>query len=399
MAEELGPLAGVRVLDLSQILAGPYCTMMLGDLGADVIKVERPGSGDGTRAWGPPFVGDQAAYFLCVNRNKRSLTLDLKQPRGREIALELADRSDVLVHNFRPGVAERLGLAWPDVSARNPRLVYCALSSFGQNGPYAQRKGYDALIQGMGGLMSITGPAGGEPVKVGVAIVDVLAGLFATSGILSALVARSRTGLGQQVDVALLDSLVAALVNQAQAYLVTGQPPGRLGTAHPSIVPYQAFQASDSFFMVAVGNDLQFRALAAIIGRPELGDDPRFATNPARVTHREELCELLAAAFGERPAGEWIDAMLASGIPAGPINSLDAVFQDVQVKHREMLAQVEHPTAGTIDLVGSPLKLSRDPVAVRRRPPCLGEHCEEILREILQLDEPAIAELRGAKVL
>lgn len=379
------PLEGLKVLDLSRILAGPYCTMMLADLGADVVKVERPGTGDDTRSWGPPFAGNQSAYFLSLNRNKRSIAVDLKHPEGAALITELASSSDVLVHNFPPKVVARLGLTYEPLAAANPRLVYCTLSSFGLDGPYAHHKGYDALIQGMGGLMSITGAADGPPTKVGVAIVDVHTALFAQTGILAALLQAERTGRGQHVDVALLDSLVASLVNQAQNYLVTGVPPGRMGSAHPNIVPYQPFEAADGWFMVAVGNDGQFRSLCGLLDLPELAE--RYPTNRQRVAARELIVPRLAERLRTRLAAEWVEACLAAGVPAGPIHDLAGVFSDEHVVARGIVAEVAHPEAGSVRLVSNPLRFGGARVPIRRPPPLLGEHTDEVLRELGRSDE------------
>ncbi len=393
-----GPLDGVRVLDFSRVLAGPFCTMILGDLGADVIKVERPGRGDDTREWGPPWSGEgeaaQSAYYLCANRNKRSITLNLKAEAGRDLARRLAAQSHVVVENFVPGQMAGFGLGYDDLSALNPALVYCSITGFGQSGPYRDRPGYDYVIQAMSGLMSITGPAEGEPVKVGVAISDVIAGLFAATSILAALRHAERTGQGQHLDLALLDTQIAALVNVASNYLVSGEAPARTGNQHPNIVPYQTFRAADGEFVLAVGNDAQFARLCAILARPDLPADPRFATNPARVQHRAALVAELEAAFAARPVAAWIADFVAAGIPAGPINDIPAALADPHVQARGLLATVEDVT-----LVGSPLKLSATPPVVRRPPPRLGEHTDAVLREVLGLDEAAIAACRDAGAL
>ena len=393
------PLEGIRILDLSRILAGPWCSMLLGDLGADVIKVERPGRGDDTRAWGPPFVGPESAYYLSVNRNKRSVCLDLKEARGLEIAQGLAARSDVVLQNFAPGVVDRLGLGYEALSALNPRLVYCSLSAFGLDGPYVERKGYDALVQAMGGLMSITGEPDGPPTKVGVAVTDVLAGLYAKSGILAALWERERSGRGQHVDVALLDSLVASLVNQTQSYLVTGEAPGRLGSAHPSIVPYQPFEAADGSLLVAVGNDAQFAALCGLLGRPELATDPRFVDNAARVASREVLVGLLGEVFRTRELAHWVGACEEAGVPAGPVQDLAATFADPQLRHRGVVVEVDHPTAGRLPMVANPIRMSRSELTVDRPPPTLGQHTDEVLAEVLGLSEVELAGLRRDGVI
>lgn len=393
------PLEGIRILDLSQVLAGPYCTMFLGDLGAEVIKVERPGQGDDTRAWGPPFLAGESAYFLSVNRNKKSITINLKEPRGREIIKGLARKSDVLVHNFRPGIMERMDLDYETLKKENPGIIYCSISGFGPDGPYRERAGYDILIQGMGGIMSLTGEPEGEPMKVGVAIVDVTAGLYCLAGIMSALIYRARTGLGQKVDVALLDSMVAWLVNAGQNYLVSGQVPERWGNAHPNIVPYQAFKAKDAYFIVAIGNDAQFRKLCEIIGRPELAEDPRYITNADRVKNRAELINTLAVVFETRESEEWIEASLEAGLPCGPINTLDRVFKDPQVLHREMVVEVNHPSVGKVRLAGNPIKLSESPAMIKAHPPLLGEHTEEVLASLLGLKGEEIEGLRREGVI
>lgn len=375
------PLHGIRVLDLSRVLAGPYCTMFLGDLGADVIKVESP-DGDETRLWGPPFAGDQSAYYLCVNRNKRSIVVDFKTEEGRRILRGLAEKSDVLVENFRPGVLARFSLDFESVSALNPSLIYCSITGFGQTGPLRDKPGYDFMIQAMGGLMSVTGEPEGEPMKVGVAVADLFAGQNAVIAILAALQARTHTGQGQHLDISLFDSQVGMLANVASNYLVSGNLPKRYGNAHANIVPYQNFQASDAWFVVAVGNDRQFEKLSEVIGRKELTSDSRFGTNSNRVINREELISILKPIFLERTAGEWLSALEAAGIPCGPINSLEQVFSMPQVETREMLIRMTHPTIGDLPLVGSPLKFGVTPVEYKLPPPRLGEHTEEVLKEL-----------------
>ena len=376
------PLHGLRVLDLSRVLAGPYCTMVLGDLGADVIKVEPP-DGDETRAWGPPFAGGESAYYLCVNRNKRGMTVNLKTEEGRDIVRKLAGRSDVLVENFRPGTLARFGLDYETLRSGSPGLVYCSISGFGQTGPLRDRPGYDFMIQAMGGLMSFTGEPDGEPMKVGVAVTDITAGLYAVIAILAALQARTVSGEGQYLDISLFDSQLGWLANVASNFLVSGNLPNRYGNAHANIVPYQSFRASDGYFALAVGNDKQFARLCNLIGRPELASDVRFATNTARVNHREELIPLLETVFPSRRADEWLSALEEAEIPCGPINTLDKVFAEPQVAAREMLIEMEHPTVGTLPLVGSPLKFSQTPVTYHRPPPRLGEHTDEILKDVL----------------
>jgi crotonobetainyl-CoA:carnitine CoA-transferase CaiB-like acyl-CoA transferase len=403
-------LTHVRILDLSRVLAGPWATQLLADLGAEVIKVERPGTGDETRGWGPPYARDAAgvdtgesAYYLGANRRKKSLTLDLSRPEGQDVVRRLAARSDVLVENYKAGALARFGLDWNTLRATNPRLVYCSITGFGQTGPYRHRAGYDFLIQAMGGLMSVTGEPdgapGGGPMKVGVAITDLLTGMYAATGILAALAWRERTGRGQHIDLALLDVQVAALANQASNYLATGTPPRRLGNAHPNIVPYQAFDASDGPLVVAVGNDAQFARLCEVAGTPSLAADPRFATNAERVRNRGELVDRLAAVFRTRPRGAWVDALDAAGVPCGPINDLAQVFDDPQVRHRGLRIDVPHPTAGTVPLVACPLRLSETSVESYAAPPLLGEHTREVLRDVAGLTEDEIAALTRCGVV
>lgn len=403
MAPELtGPLAGLRVLDFSRVLAGPFCTMMLADMGADVIKVERPGRGDDTREWGPPWFGADevrlSAYFISVNRNKRSLTLDLSHPRGQQIARDLAARSDVVVENFKVGGMASFGLGYDDLRAINPALVYCSVTGFGQSGPYRHRPGYDYVIQAMSGLMSITGPVEGPPTKLGVAISDVIAGLFASSSILAAVRQAERTGEGQYIDVALLDTSIAALVNVASNFLVSNEPPERHGNQHANIVPYQTFEASDGAFVLAVGNDAQYARLCALIERPNLCDDARFATNPARVTNRDTLVTALAEIFQTRTAVQWVDDLLAAGIPAGPINTIPAVADDPHIQARGLIRTLD--VAGeALRLIGPPVQFTPDGVTVRTPPPQVGEHTDTVLREVLGLDAAAIAGLRAEGVV
>lgn len=375
------PLHGIRVLDLSRVLAGPYCTMVLGDLGADVIKVESP-DGDETRAWGPPFTNGESAYYLCVNRNKRSIVVDFKTDEGRKILQELVKQSDVLVENFRPGTLARFSLDYESASRANPNLIYCSITGFGQTGPLRDRPGYDFMIQGMGGLMSITGVPDGEPMKVGVAVTDLFAGQNAVIAILAALQARTQTGKGQHLDISLFDSQVAMLANIASNYLVSGNLPKRYGNAHANIVPYQSFQASDAWFVLAVGNDRQFEKLCEVISKREVASDVRFRLNAERVKHREELIPILKPVFLTKTSGEWLSMLENAGIPCGPINSLDKVFSMPQVEARQMLIHMEHPEIEDLRLVGSPLKFSDTPVDFRLPPPRLGEHTEEVLKEL-----------------
>jgi crotonobetainyl-CoA:carnitine CoA-transferase CaiB-like acyl-CoA transferase len=396
------PLDGITVVDLTRVLSGPYCTMLLADMGARVIKIERPGSGDDTRAWGPPFVDGESSYFLSINRNKESVALDFKAPQGRAVLDGLIAKADVLVENFQPGTLDALGLGYAGLAERHPRLVYCSITGFGQTGPSRHRAGYDFLLQAMGGLMSITGAPdgapGGGPMKVGVAVTDVLTGMYAATAVLAALAHRERSGRGQHVDLSLLDVQVAMLANQAQAFLATGRPPGRLGNAHPSIVPYQAFATSDGHLVLAVGNDGQFARLCEVLGRPGLAADARFATNAARVTHRDALLALLEPLLAARPAAAWTEALEAAGVPCGPINDLRQVFEDPQVRHRGLRWEVPHPQAGTVSLVASPIRLSETPVTPPAAPPTLGQHTAEVLAE-LGVPAEELEALRAAGVV
>jgi len=393
-------LAGVRVLDLSRVLAGPYCTMMLGDLGAEVIKIEAPGIGDDTRHWGPPFApGGESAYFLCVNRNKRSLTLNLKSERGRQILRELIHESDILVENFRVGTLEKWGLDYAALQELHPGLIYCTITGYGYTGPYRQLPGYDFIIQAQGGLMSITGPADGEPYKVGVAIADITAGLFACNAVMAALFEHQRSGRGQRIDISLLDSQIAWLANVGSNYLISGETPLRYGNAHPNIVPYQTFKASDGYFALAVGNDSQWKQFCEKIGHSEWAEDNRFQTNASRVENRITLISLLDDLFIREDISHWLSLLEDSGVPCGPINSIDQVLHDPQVFAREMVIEMPHPSAGSIKLVASPLKIPTAPASVRFPPPMLGEHSGQILQELLGYDEQAIEELRLSQVI
>jgi formyl-CoA transferase len=392
------PLAGLRVLDLSRVLAGPYCAMILGDLGAEVIKVEEPARGDETRGWGPPYAGGESAYYLCLNRNKRGMTLNLKHPDAREVLDRLIARSDVLIQNFKPGTLERLGRDDATLERLNPRLIRCAISGYGADGPYRDRPGYDFVLQAVCGLMSITGEPEGESMKLGVAIVDIATALYAAIGILAALQARTQTGRGQRVDLSLLESGVALLANVASSYLISGTPPARYGNAHANIVPYQTFRTANGYIAVGIGNDLQYARLCAVLSAPELAADPRFATNPQRVAQRTLLVELLQEQFLRQTSGHWTDALLAEGLPCGPINTVDTVFHDPQVLARQMVQRIAHPTAGTIDLVGIPFKLSATPAGIDRHPPLHGEHTGELLAELgYSVDE--IAKLRAQGII
>jgi formyl-CoA transferase len=400
------PLEGIRVVDLTRALAGPYCTMMLGDLGADVIKVERPGRGDDSRGWGPPFVGEpygpypgESAYFIAANRNKRSVTVNLKRPEGQEIVRRLASLSDALVENFRTGVLDGMGLGYANLHALNPRLVYCSISGYGRTGPYAERPGYDFIIQAEGGMMGIIGPEEGPPYRVGVPIVDITSGMFAATAILAALRARDLTGEGQLIDISLLDTQVALLANVASNYLVGGAAPRRLGNAHPNIAPYEAFRARDRWFALAAANERQWSTLCDVIGRPDLRDDPRFATNGARVANRPALVETLGAAFAARDADAWLADLRAAGLPCGPINAVPDVFEHPQAQARRLALEAEHPTAGPVRLTGFPYKLSHTPAHVRRPPPLLGQHTEEVLVELLGYGPEEVTGLREREVI
>ncbi|MCA9997680.1 MAG: CoA transferase [Anaerolineales bacterium] len=391
-------LQNIRVLDLTRILAGPYCTMMLADYGADVLKIEQPGSGDGTRQWGPPWVGDQAAYFLSANRNKKSMTLDLKTGEGLAILKKLAAEADVLIENFKVDTMQRMGLDYETLSQINPGLIYCSITGYGQNGPYRERPGFDFLIQAQGGVMSITGPADGEPYKVGVAVVDVTTGLFACNAILVALHHRSQTGRGQYIDVALLDSQVAWLINVAHNYFATGKTPQRYGNAHASIVPYETFPTADGHIAVGIGSDEQYRRLCRAIGRPDLADDPQYASNADRVTRRVALIGEMQKTFREEETAVWHDRILAAKIPVSPINDIPTILNDPQIAARQMVQEVEHPTAGPIKLLGPVAKLSETPATIRTAPPVLGADTDEILAR-LGYDVDAIAQLRANGVV
>ena len=411
----MNSLEGIRVLDLSRVLAGPWCTQTLADLGADVIKIERPSAGDDTRNWGPPFLptadgreSHESAYYLGANRNKRSVTCDIAQPEGQALVRELAEHCDVFIENFKVGDMARYGLDYASLTAINPRLVYCSLTGFGQSGPYAPRAGYDYIIQGMGGLMSVTGERddlNGGPQKVGVAVADLFTGMYATVGILAALRHAERTGEGQYLDMALLDTQVAMLANLGANYLVSDQAPGRMGNAHQNIVPYQVFEVAPradggkDFIILAVGNDGQYAKFCEVAGRPDLASEPRFVKNADRVRHRAELVPLLEAVMKTRPKADWLSALEAAKVPCGAINSLDEVFADPQVQARGMVTHWQHPLRADLPLVSSPIKLERTPVRTDRPPPMLGQHTDEVLGELLGVDAARLATLRDRQVI
>jgi formyl-CoA transferase len=403
-------LGHIRVLDLSRVLAGPWCSQNLADLGADVIKIERPGLGDDTRAWGPPYAPDaggratsEAAYYLSANRGKRSVTVDIASPEGQALLRELVLHCDVVLENFKVGHLKRYGLDYASLKAIKPDLVYCSITGFGQDGPYAHRAGYDFLIQGMGGLMSITGERdgvpGGGPQKAGVAITDLMTGMYATVAVLAALTHRDRTGEGQHIDMSLLDTQVAMLANVGSNYLNSGKRPQRWGNAHANIVPYQTFACQDGHIIVATGNDGQYQKFVEAGGRPELGRDERFLTNPLRVKNREALVPLLADMMQEKPRDAWIALLESVGVPCGPINNLDEVFDNPQVKARGMEVKLAHPLAGEVRLVRSPMKMSATPASSGQAPPLLGQHTDEVLAEVLGKSDAEIATLRDKKVL
>ena len=386
----MAALENIRIVDITRAMAGPYCTMMLGDFGADVIKVERPGSGDESRGWGPPFVGEtsapypgQSAYFLSANRNKRSLTINLKKNQGQQIIKDLIRVSDVLIENYRTGVLDKMGLGYPDLREVNPRLIYCSVSGYGRTGPYNERPGYDAIIQAEGGMMGITGPKEGPPSRVGIPIIDITSGMFAASAILAALLEREGSNQGQHVDVSLLDTQAALLANVASNYLVSGDPPQRQGNAHPNIAPYEPFQARDKGFVLGAANQRQWEKLCDLLVVPELKTDARFENNQMRVENRQELIQALNEIFAEKDAGEWLAILENAGLPCGPINSVPEVFQHPQVKARGMVQKMDLPSADQVSLTGFPYKLSRTPPTLRLVPPDLGQHNREILVELL----------------
>ena len=406
--QTIGPLQGLRILDLTRILAGPTCTQLLGDLGADVIKIERPGAGDDTRKWGPPYVKDsdgedtsESAYYLSSNRNKRSVTVDMAKTAGVDLLKRMLRHCDVLVHNFKVGGLEKYKLGYDDLKAEFPSLVYCAITGFGQTGPYAPRAGYDFLAQGLGGIMSLTGEPTGEPVKVGVGIADVMCGMYASNAILAALRHRDKTGEGQMIDVALLDTQIAWLVNEATNYFLSGEIPLRRGNAHPNIVPYQVFPTSDGYFILAVGNDRQFAKFCDFAGKAELASDSRFITNEQRLHNREDLANEIRELTVTKTSGEWIDSLSALGVPSGAVSNLEQTFKDPHVLHRGMRISMPHALAGSsrVDLLGNPLKLSKTPVTYRKAPPVMGADTDEVLEELLGLDDAGRQALRDDELI
>jgi len=403
-------LDGIRVLDLTRVLAGPWAAQNLADFGAEVIKVERPGHGDDTRKWGPPFLRDRegnetsdAAYYLACNRGKRSITLDIAKPEGQALARRLALECDVLIENFKVGDLARHGLDYATLSREHPRLVYCSITGFGQDGPYRERPGYDFMVQGLGGLMSVTGERddlpGGGPQKVGVAVSDLFTGMYATTAILASLFEREKSGRGQYIDMALLDVQVAMLANLSSNYFVSRQAPRRMGNAHQNIVPYHVFKAADEFLIVAVGNDGQFAKFCEVLGRPDWPKDERFSTNPQRVRHRELMVQLITERLATRPAREWLALLEPAGVPCGPINDLAQVFDDPQVLHRRMAVKAPHPKAGEVTMVANPIKFSATPIAHDRAPPLLGEHTHEVLQSLLGLGDEELRALREKQII
>ena len=394
-----GPLEGIRVVDLTRILAGPYCTMMLGDMGAEIIKVENPDGGDDTRSWGPPFLNGVSTYFISINRNKKSLTLNLKDERGKELLRDLIRKSDIMVENFRPGTLDKLGFSWEEIHRINPAMIFASLSGFGQTGPRKSEPGFDVVIQGEGGLMSITGEPDGPPNKVGASVADITAGMLAAQGILLSLYHREKTGVGQMVDVSMLDGQVALLTYHANGYFATGKIPPRRGNKHPSITPYETYSCKDGYFNLGVGNDSLWRRFCDAMGLGEIKEDPKFAVNKDRVDNRLELQEILDAIFAEKTVEETLDGLRGAGVPCGPINNLAQVLSEPQVLAREMVVDVDVPVAGPTKVTGVPIKLSETPGSVRTPPPTLGQHTEEVLESVLEMDEAQRNALRQEGVV
>ena len=394
-----GPLEGIRVVDLTRILAGPYCTMMLGDMGAEIIKVENPDGGDDTRSWGPPFLNGVSTYFISINRNKKSLTLNLKDERGKELLRDLIRKSDIMVENFRPGTLDKLGFSWEEIHRINPAMIFASLSGFGQTGPRKSEPGFDVVIQGEGGLMSITGEPDGPPNKVGASVADITAGMLAAQGILLSLYHREKTGVGQMVDVGMLDGQVALLTYHANGYFATGKIPPRRGNKHPSITPYETYSCKDGYFNLGVGNDSLWRRFCDAMGLGEIKEDPKFAVNKDRVDNRLELQEILDAIFAEKTVEETLDGLRGAGVPCGPINNLAQVLSEPQVLAREMVVDVDVPVAGPTKVTGVPIKLSETPGSVRTPPPTLGQHTEEVLESVLGMDEAQRNALRQEGVV
>jgi len=401
MTSPIGPLSGLRVLDLTRVLAGPTCTQLLGDLGAEVIKIERPEAGDDTRGFAPPFVPNtkESAYFVGVNRNKKSVTLDIAKPEGQAIIHKLLEHCDILVENFKVGALAKYGLAYEQLAKIHPRLIYCSITGFGQTGPYAPRPGYDALIQAMGGVMSLTGEPNGSPQKVGVPVADLFAGLYGCIGILAAVNHRNSTGQGQQIDIGMLDTHVAWLANQGMNYLATGENPPRLGNQHPNIAPYQEFPTKDGYIILAVGNDPTFERFCKAFGQEALLSDPRFATNPIRVQNRQLVTDTLTPVMKSKTTAEWIDALEALKIGCGPINTLEQVFADPHVQAREMVVDMAHGSGETVKVIANPVKLSATPASYRSAPPVLGEHTNAVLSDVLKMSAAEIAALKEKGIL
>ena len=393
------PLSGIRVLDLSRILAGPYCTQILGDQGAEIIKVERPGVGDDTRTWGPPFAGGESAYYMCLNRNKKSITVDMKKPRGVELIREFIKVSDVIIENFTPGTMARFGLEYEKVKEINPKIVYCSISAYGQDGPYMKRPGYDMVLSAVGGLMWITGPKGGEPCKVGVAITDVTTGIYASGAIVASLFWRERSGKGQFIDAALLDAQVSALANIGSNYLVAEQEAKRWGTEHESIAPYQVFPTKDHPVAIAAANQKLWVKFCQVLGKEEWIEDPRYITNPKRVENRAELIPAVGEVMKTKTCDEWVAALVEASVPVGPVNNMERLYNDPQVLHRGMVQHVKHPTIDNLRLSGIPLKYSETPLTIDLHPPLLGEHTDEILNDVLSYNDDQIKQLHSDEVV